>query len=168
MSRSQLELRRSIWDLHSRELEQFDFPAAMQATAQEILEATPVKMEFTITGQPHPLSEIAEENLLRITGEALTNVIKHGDASRVSLEIDYGPHHLTLKITDDGKGFNLESRPGTSEGHFGLSGMSERAKRINGQLTLHSTPGSGTSIEVTFPTCPESPTEAGTDSQAWI
>jgi len=163
MSRSQLELRRSIWDLRSRELEQFSLPTALETSAQEILEETGVKLEFAISGQPYALSEIVEENLLRIGREALANVIKHARASGVVLNLDYGNQSLKMTISDDGLGFTPKNCRGSAEGHFGLTGMQERAKRINGQLLLRSAPGQGTSIEVIIPATPAHEPAAAAD-----
>jgi len=151
MSRSQLELRRSIWDLRSRELEEFDLPNALRVSGREILEGTNVELEFTSTGQPHPLSEILEENLLRIGREALTNIIKHAGATRVTVSLAFKNEGVGLKITDNGRGFEPGTCPGSNEGHFGLSGMSERATRIGGRLQVTSSPGTGTCIELDIP-----------------
>jgi signal transduction histidine kinase len=151
MSRSQMELRRSIWDLRSRELEQFDLPNALRVSAREILADTEVEADLTLTGQAHSLSEVAEQNLLRIGREALTNVVKHAHATQVQLGLSYGPETVTLRIQDDGRGFRPAEVPGSREGHFGLLGMSERAKRFHGELRVISAPGSGTCLEVEIP-----------------
>jgi signal transduction histidine kinase len=152
MTRSQLELRRSIWDLRSRELEQFDLPNALQVSAREIVEGKRVDLDFHIAGKTCALSEVVEENLLRIGREAITNVIKHAEATRVTVHLTYDGDKATLVVSDNGRGFDPTDCPGSTEGHFGLSGMSERTKRIGGQISVRSTPGTGTSIEVSVPT----------------
>lgn len=151
MTQSQLELRRSIWDLRSRELEQFDLPNALRVSADEIREGTHVKVDLSTTGEAHRLSEVVEQNLLRIGREALTNVIKHAHASQVNICLAFGPKTVTLQVKDDGRGFSPANAPGSKEGHFGLLGISERAKRFNGHLRLTSTPGNGTCLEVEIP-----------------
>ena len=95
--------------------------------------------------------EVVEENLLRIAQEALTNVIKHAGASEVRISLDFGPQAVTLRVRDNGRGFTPDNCPGSREGHFGLLGISERAKRLNGKLLVTSTPGSGTCLEVEVP-----------------
>ncbi len=154
MSRSQLELRRSIWDLHSRELEEFDLPGALKVSAGEILEGTPARLDFSVEGRPSPLSEITEENLLRIGREALTNVVRHACASRVQLRLEYDSRGVVLRVVDDGLGFDPENCLGSSDGHFGLSGMGERSRRIGGALQVISAPGEGTRIELQVPMQP--------------
>jgi len=154
MTQSQVELRRSIWDLRSRELEEFDLPSAMRLSAQQILEGTCVAVEVETTGEGRALCEVVEENLLRIAQEAVTNVIKHAGASAVRISLEFGPQAVMLLVKDNGRGFTPDNCPGSRDGHFGLLGMSERAKRLNGQLRVTSTPGSGTCLEVEIPTPP--------------
>jgi len=166
MNQSHRELRQSIWDLRSRELEQFDLPSAMELSAMDILRGTPVRLVFACSGSPRPLSEVVEENLLRIVREAINNVIKHADASRVELQLGFRPERVTLRVTDDGRGFDPATAPGSGDGHFGLLGMSERAKRLQGKLRLESTPGHGTRIEVTIPGVPFPQSETATAPSA--
>jgi signal transduction histidine kinase len=152
MKQSQTELRRSIWDLRTRELEQFDFPEALRMSAQQIAERAGLRLNFDITGEARALSEVAEENLLRISQEALTNVIKHAHATEVTVRLEFSPLAVTLRVTDNGCGFEPEVGPGLPDGHFGLLGMSERAKRLEGHFRLTSSPGNGACLEVQIPT----------------
>ncbi len=160
MTQTQLELRRSIWDLRSRELEQFDFPNALRVSAQQIADSAKLKLELSTTGTPRALSEVTEENLLRISQAALNNVIKHAQASRVIITLDFGAEELTLRIADNGQGFNPE-QTATQDGHFGLVGIAERAKRLNGQFHLTSEPQRGTTVEVRIPLRPPNTRETG-------
>jgi signal transduction histidine kinase len=151
MTQSQLELRRSIWDLRSRELEQFDLCGALLASGQQMLDGTDIQITVTTEGRVRPLSEVVEENLLRIGQEALTNVIKHSAARKVAMELKFGAQSVLFRIKDDGKGFETGSSVGAEEGHFGLVGMDERAKRLDGKLTIVSAPGAGTCVEIEIP-----------------
>jgi signal transduction histidine kinase len=92
-----------------------------------------------------------EENLLRIAQEALTNVIKHSGATLTEIELDYGPKNVTLQVKDNGKGFALDDCAGPREGHFGLLGISERTKRLQGQIAFSSAPNAGTTVRVQIP-----------------
>jgi signal transduction histidine kinase len=152
ISQSHLELRQSIWDLRSRELEQFDLPNALRISGEEILEGTGVEFNCETNGIPRPLSEVVEENLLRIGREALNNVVKHAAASRVELTLTFTPDRVIMKVSDNGCGFYLSEAPGAREGHFGLLGMTERAKRFDGNLNVVSEPGKGTLMTVEIPT----------------
>jgi signal transduction histidine kinase len=87
--------------------------------------------------------------LCLLAREAITNAIRHGGARRVRLTID-GVDTLTLRIADDGRGFD-PARAHTSAGHYGLAGMDERVARLGGELRVSSQPGEGTVVLVLLP-----------------
>jgi signal transduction histidine kinase len=151
LRQSQVELRRSIWDLRSRELEQFDLPSALRQSAEQLIDGTSMTLTFSTRGERATLPEIVEENILRIGQEALTNIAKHAHASRIVIEFEFRPTELTLRVEDDGIGFNSTGVPTSSDRHFGLLGMSERARRLGGQLKIESQSGRGTLIIVEIP-----------------
>lgn len=151
MAKSQVEVHRSIWDLRSRALEQFDLAQALLSGARQITCGTPIQVELETKGQVHPLPEVVEENLLRIGQEAVTNVIKHSRATLIRIDLVFEFSGVVLEIADNGAGFNPETSVGERDGHFGLVGMSERAKRLAGQLTIASAPGQGARIRVEIP-----------------
>ncbi|TAK94060.1 MAG: sensor histidine kinase, partial [Verrucomicrobia bacterium] len=109
--------------------------------------------QFNVTteGPVRPLSEVVEENLLRIGQEALTNVIKHSGAKTVTIELKFSSQSVTFRIKDDGRGFMPGNSVGSNEGHFGLVGMEERTKRMDGKLSIESVPGAGTCVQVEIP-----------------
>lgn len=148
LSQSQVDVRRSVWDLRSRALEQFDLPGALTTSAKQLTDGTTVRVEFNAKGRVRPLPETVEDNLLRIAQEAMTNVIKHSQATVVEVELDYGPKNIILRVKDNGKGFDQSHTAGPGEGHFGLLGISERAKRLGAELTMQSRPGEGTQVVV--------------------
>src|SRR6185437_9859886 len=166
VQQSQLDVRRSVWDLRSRSLEQFDLPSAVSTTGKQITDGTTVQLEVTAKGHVRPLSETVEENLLRIAQEALTNIIKHSGANQATIELDYGPQNVTLEIQDNGHGFDRQNSVGPDEGHFGLLGMSERVKRLDGKLSVSSEPGHGTTIRVQVPIEQDSPSSNFAASEA--
>jgi signal transduction histidine kinase len=159
MAKSQVEVRRSVWDLRCRALEQFDLPGALAASAREITHGTSIQVELETKGPARGLPEVVEENLLRIGQEALTNVIKHSQATLVKIQLDFQPQQAVLQVADNGIGFVPENAVGPADGHFGLLGMSERAKRLGGHLELVSAPGKGTTVRVIIPS--EPPAQAG-------
>jgi signal transduction histidine kinase len=148
---SRVDLRRSIWDLRSRELEQFNLYKALSLSASRIASNAAIRVEVETRGNVCPLPEVIEEALLRIGQEAVTNTVKHADAHCITIELDFSHANIVLLIKDDGKGFVPENSPGPNDGHFGLLGMAERAKRLGGQITVTSTPGTGTVIRVEIP-----------------
>lgn len=149
LHQSQVDLRRSIWDLRSRELEEFDLARALRYSAEQLSEGGEVTLNFETKGAAHRLSEIVEENLLRLAQEALTNIAKHARATRISIELEFESDVTRLRIEDNGVGFDEAAVP--RDGHFGLIGMRERAKRIGAQLVLRSAVGRGTTLIVEVP-----------------
>ena len=148
VTQSQAEVRRSVWDLRSRALEQFDLPGALVTSCKQLTDGTNIHFEVTAKGRVRPLAETVEDNLLRIAQEALTNVIKHSEATSAAIEMDYGPQTVTMQISDNGRGFLPSECSGPAEGHFGLLGIAERAKRLGAQATFESRPGWGTKLKV--------------------
>ena len=151
LKKSQLELHRSIWDLRSRELEQFDLAHALAAAARQITADTAVRATCETVGERRSLPESVEDNLLRIGQEALTNVVKHSGATAATLRLEFTPRSVLLEVRDNGSGFvpdQISAQPG---GHFGLIGMSERAKRLGGRLEVSGSPGEGTTVRIVVP-----------------
>jgi signal transduction histidine kinase len=149
----QMEAHRSIWNLRIRSLEQFDLPNALLMSSQRIVGDwdSPLKVETKSRGQIRPLPEIVEENLLRIAQESLTNIIKHSGATRAEIELNYAAKTVVLQIKDNGRGFSRDDNSTPAEGHFGLLGISERVRRLDGEITFSSTPGVGTTIRAQIP-----------------
>jgi signal transduction histidine kinase len=83
--------------------------------------------------------------------EALLNALRHARAARVEVEIDYSGADLRLVVRDDGCGVEPGVLDSGREGHWGLSGMRERAEKIGARLRLLSATGAGTEVELTVP-----------------
>lgn len=164
VAESQTEVHRSVWNLRCRALEEFDLPGAIRMSSRQILSNSPLQVDLKARGRVRPLPEIVEENLLRITQEALTNVIKHAGATKTEIDLNYGFGQVVLQISDNGKGFVLAERAGPRDGHFGLQGISERAKRLQGEITLFTAPDSGTTIRVQIPI----PLDSPADEEGWM
>ena len=89
-----------------------------------------------------------QEAIYRIAQEALHNIVKHARASTVTVTVAGERGAVTLRIVDDGAGFD----PGGSfPGHLGLRSMAERAEKLGGTLAIESAPGAGTTIRVSIP-----------------
>ncbi|MEX0625899.1 MAG: ATP-binding protein, partial [Chloroflexota bacterium] len=87
--------------------------------------------------------------LISIAREALSNVVRHADASRATMEVTAANGEVRLEIADDGKGFDART-PGRG-GHHGLANMLRRAESLGGSLLVESGPGRGTRIIVVLP-----------------
>jgi signal transduction histidine kinase len=108
-----------------------------------------IEAEVTTTGTPRQLPADAEVALLRTAQEALANVAKHANASRVGVTLSYLEDEVALDVRDDGQGFGQRS---TSEGGFGLVAMRQRIEALSGDLQIESEPGAGTAISARVPT----------------
>jgi signal transduction histidine kinase len=111
-----------------------------------------IKVRLVVEGTPRRLHPLVCEEIERIASEALFNTQRHAQARNVEITVGYGRGALTVLFRDDGVGLDqavLDS--GRREGHFGLTGMGERARKIQAEFELRSRPGAGTEIELTVP-----------------
>jgi signal transduction histidine kinase len=148
---SQTDVRDSVWGLRSRAMEQFNLINAIRINSRQIAGGAGLKVEVETAGQIPPLSEIVEENLLRIAQEAVSNAVKHSGAKALKVELQFTPRETVLQVADNGKGFVPENCAGPNDGHFGLLGIRERTERLGGRLSITSAPGSGATIRVVIP-----------------
>jgi signal transduction histidine kinase len=105
-----------------------------------------------VEGRTRRVSPVLQDEVYRIAREILRNAFHHAHASRIEAEIAYDPQFFRLRIRDNGKGIDRKVlEQGGRQGHWGLPGVRERAKRIGAQLKLWSEPGAGTEAELTVP-----------------
>lgn len=104
-----------------------------------------------INGVPRPLHPLVQNEVQRIGGEALINTLKHSEAKKVEIEIDYSDRYFRMMIQDDGRGLDSKTLTSEGDGHWGILGMRERAERIRAKLKILSRIGSGTVIEIIVP-----------------
>jgi len=102
-------------------------------------------------GQPLPLHPLLRDDIYRIGREALANAFRHARAKRIDVELQYGPDQFRLSVRDDGCGIRPEFVRAGREGHWGLSGMRERAERIGARLHVFSSASSGTEVQLSIP-----------------
>lgn len=110
----------------------------------------PPQFQVTVEGARQPLSPLLQDEVYRIAREILRNAFHHAHASRIEAEIAYDCQFFRLRIRDNGKGIDPKVlKQGARQGHWGLPGVHERAKRIGARLRLWSEPGAGTEVELT-------------------
>jgi signal transduction histidine kinase len=144
-------LHRSVWGLRSRAEEHFNLTNALLTSGRQITGTGGMRIEIETAGEAAALSEVAEENLLRIGQEAITNAVKHSGARAVKINLEFNPRKVILQVKDDGQGFAPETCAGPKDGHFGLLGIRERTERLGGQVWIVSAPGQGASVRVEIP-----------------
>src|SRR6266545_6195282 len=138
------EARRSVLDLRAGPLERQALPAALETLGQRFTAetGTPVDSLLELVGPRLPAR--VEEALYRIAQEALVNIRRHAQASAVRIELRQASDSIQLIVADNGRGFDTEqtSAPGASvQAHgFGLIGMQERARLLDGEMQISSCP----------------------------
>lgn len=143
------EARRSVLDLRAAPLEGRSLAAALAAVAAESAGAPAVLFEASPTVAALPPA--VEVGLYRVAQEALQNVLRHADASRVTVRLEVSSDRVHLTIQDDGRGFSAQE---PDAGRFGLLGMRERTRLLGGSFQIESTPGEGTRITAEVPLAP--------------
>ena len=119
------------------------------AAHTSVARGTPVSL--TVDGAERRCSADVELQILRICQEAVSNAIVHGHASTIEIALAFAPSEVALRVRDDGCGFDVNAAPPDHQEHLGLLGMEERAERIDARLSIQSTPGTGTVVEVVAP-----------------
>lgn len=149
------EARRSVLDLRAGPLERQALPAALDELARRFAGETGVSVTTNLALDGPRLPARIEEALYRIAQEALVNVRRHAQAAnaRIELRLDGNQAHLT--IADDGRGFDPDEGGQTLDPPlrhgFGLIGMRERARLLNGAMHICSSGDAGTRIDVVIP-----------------
>ena len=146
------EGRSLVSDLRSDKTVTRDLATDLSSVGHECREVDQAEFELIVNGVKRSLHAGVLEDSFKIGREALINAFRHSGAARIEAEVSYGPLHLKVRIRDDGRGIEEGVvAAGNREGHFGLPGMRERAKRIGGHLDIWSRSGLGTEIELSIP-----------------
>jgi signal transduction histidine kinase len=115
-------------------------------------QAPPLTTSVVTEGQPRTVNSWVTEEVCRIAREALLNSLSHARAQRIESEVAYSARFLRLRFRDDGIGIDSEIlKNGGRKGHWGMTGMYERAKNVHARLSIWSKPGAGTEVELTIP-----------------
>jgi signal transduction histidine kinase len=142
------DVRKLALQLRPAVLDDFGLVPALERLAQTYSETTGIAVELEAGLGEHRLPAEVETTLYRIVQEALTNVVKHADAGKVSVLLVRREGSVTAVIEDDGRGFD----PGnTREDGLGLLGMRERVELHDGRLKIEAAQGSGTTLVVEMP-----------------
>jgi signal transduction histidine kinase len=140
-------VRRLAVELRPSALDDFGLTPALERLASTFGEQTGIEVDLEANFGERLPAEI-ETALYRIVQEALTNVVKHAGASRVSILLARKDGSVTAVIEDDGRGFEAE---GVGDGGLGLVGMRERVGLLNGRFQIESTEGAGTTLVAEVP-----------------
>lgn len=147
VSRIQGEARNLVSDLRDTE-HATTLPESLQLLASRVPENVPIHLDI------NPIRAIpphVTHHLRMIAQEAVTNAIKHAQASKIDLHLSSTASQLTLRIADNGRGFDPNAETHGKPGHFGCIGMRERARKVGAVVEWRSKPGQGTQVTVSWP-----------------
>ena len=144
------EMRCALWDLYPEELQKADLRSAIEFLVKDLTAGNGLSVQFSFDGKIWRLPPETEKGLLRISQEALSNVVKHARAREVRIEVFLDSQRARLCVKDDGQGF----LPELNSGSLGLTSMEDRTKALGGVWTIQSEPGCGTEVHASIPISP--------------
>jgi two-component system sensor histidine kinase UhpB len=143
------QVHRLAWELRPAALDDLGLASALKRYVEEWSERSGVAADFHVSGfADQRLQPAVETTFYRVVQEALTNVLKHAQASRLSVLLDYRRDSVLVIVEDNGKGFDASKIMNSinSSGRLGLLGMQERAALVGAKFNIESTPGAGTTV----------------------
>ncbi|WP_161568252.1 GAF domain-containing sensor histidine kinase [Anaerobacillus alkaliphilus] len=147
------EVREVIYALRPYPTEQVSLQDAIKKRISVLVDEHGNIIYFHVVGSPVILENEVEKVMFDTFQESIQNVVKHANATKIDVQLNYQTEHIVLKIKDNGVGFSLmeamiKARDGT---HFGIISMNEEAKKIDASLQIESSPGEGTVIMLKVP-----------------
>ena len=139
-------------ELRPAVLDDLGLVPALHAFLKDFTTRTGIRATLKTTAKVEQLDQARRTVLFRVAQEALTNVSRHAQASRVEVSLQEAPGSLSMKVTDDGKSFDVQrALDGKGRKRLGLLGMRERLEMIGGGFGIESAPGKGTTIIASVP-----------------
>jgi signal transduction histidine kinase len=148
------ELQRMVSGLHPPQLDDFGLLAAVRWYANDMHNRYGIAINISSQGGKPKLSPDLRAVVFRIAQEAINNVVRHANATKIDIQIDYSDNDIYLRVEDNGKGFNTDmvlKKHNGKQTAWGLLGITERAALVGGLCNILSSPGKGTLIEVYVP-----------------
>ena len=149
------EGRNAVRGLRSSRTMSLDLEQAFAGIQEELepeeTNAAPVAYRVIVEGEKRPLRPLLRDEVYRIGREALTNAFRHARANQIEVELKYATDRLRLSVRDNGRGIDSGTLRTGQDGHWGITGMRERADRIGGRLQIFSSSSAGTEVELSVP-----------------
>ena len=149
------EGRHAVRGLRASESASLDLEHAFSLIRQDMVQlqqaASKVEFRVIVDGPQRPLRPLLRDEAYRIGREALTNAFRHARANKIEIELKYSTARLRMVVRDDGCGIDPKIMRSGRDGHWGLSGMRERADQIGAQFRVWSNVAAGTEVELSIP-----------------
>ena len=157
-------LRHLAVNLHPPLLDDLGLIVAMEKDLDSFRTAHPqIQITYAHDGDFAAISHPIALLCYRLMQEALTNIIRHSQATTVAISLQITPALLRMSITDNGIGFSEDTaKQARLDNHLGLVSMRERTELLNGTFCIHSQPAAGTAIFITLPLEKDMPAQGGT------
>jgi signal transduction histidine kinase len=154
MGKGIAEGRAALQGLRSAEVPPTSLDQALTDFLNELAPADRARLRIAKMGRPKPLDPAILHQIYLITREALLNSLRHSQAKKVEVELEYSPRKLRVVVRDNGTGIDPQLLHSGRKSHWGLTVMRERAANIGAQLRIWSRRNAGTEIELTLPLAP--------------
>lgn len=143
------EGRSAVYELRSAAAMN-DLAEAVRVLGDESAKQGSAAFRMVVEGRERELHPIIRDEAYRIIGEALRNASRHAGAAHIEVELTFGEAAFRVRIRDDGQGIPPEILESGRPGHYGLSGIRERAQQLGAKLNIWSGANAGTEIELTI------------------
>jgi ligand-binding sensor domain-containing protein/signal transduction histidine kinase len=143
--------RNTLRGLRSSTRDSDNLETAFSRIPRELGVPQPIDFRVIVEGRAQPLHPAVRDEIYRIGHEALVNAFRHSRASGIEVELEYADHQLRVLVRDNGCGIDPQVLRTGRDGHWGLSGMRERAARIGATLKVWSRTEGGTEVDITVP-----------------
>ena len=143
------ELKNCLFDLRNDTMTETSFDKAIRRTLEPLADQAEIHVRFNVNRER--FDDFAAHSILVMIRELVANAIRHGHAWTVKVAGTVEDGKLFFSVTDDGCGFDPTSCPASDQGHFGLDGIRERIKRLNGTFEIQSHPKRRTKAVITIP-----------------
>ncbi len=151
LDRIEHDLKQIIYDLRPPTLDALGLTPSLRRYVERFQQYSGIPCTIRTEGEPCRLPSDMEIGIYRIMQEALQNVSAHAQASQTEVALMFSPEAVSLVITDDGQGFDLDFVQKNQVGHLGIMGMQERAESLGGQIDIEAASGHGTRVRVRVP-----------------
>ena len=162
------EGRTALHGLRSRQHDHVSLEQAFSCLPAELGESEGISFRVIVVGPQRLLQPVLRDDAYGIGREGLVNAFRHSQGTHIEVELDYAEEQFRLTVRDDGSGIDPHVLESGRDGHWGLTGMRERARRIGAKLTFWSSAAGGTEVVLSVPAHIAYETQPAHSSWRWV